>query len=73
MSNPLNAGQSRRAQMPDFNQLYQQFIQNPMKYLTGLDIPQNIQTPKEVVQFLANNGKIPPLIQRQVYSMLRMK
>lgn len=73
MANPLNAGNSQQMQMPDFNQLYQQFIQNPMKYLTGLHIPQGIQTPEEAVRFLASNGKIPPLIQRQVYSMLNRK
>lgn len=73
MANPLNAGNSQQTQMPDFNQLYQQFIQNPMKYLTGLDIPQGIKTPEEAVRFLASNGKIPPLIQKQVYSMLNRK
>lgn len=73
MANPLNAGRPQQTQMPDFNQLYQQFIQNPMKYLMGLNIPQNIQTPEQAVRFLASNGKIPPLIQNQVYSMLGMK
>ena len=73
MANPLNAGNSTQMQMPDFYQLYQQFIQNPMKYLTKLNIPQGIQTPEEAVRFLASNGQIPPLIQRQVYSMLNRK
>lgn len=73
MANPLNVGQNQQAQMPDFNKLYQQFIKDPMRYLTGLNIPQNIQTPEQAVRFLASNGKIPPLIQKQVYSMLNMR
>lgn len=84
MSNPLMASfqqnQTQQAsnqmtpmQMPNFNQLYQQFIQNPMKYLGNLNLPQNIQTPEQAVKYLASNGQIPPLIQRQVYSMLGIK
>lgn len=73
MSNPLNSGMQPQGQMPDFERLFQQFKQNPMKYLTGLNIPQGIQTPEEAVRYLASNGQIPPLIQRQVYSMLGMK
>lgn len=73
MANPLNVGQNQQAQTPDFNKLYQQFIKDPMWYLTGLNIPQNIQTPEQAVRFLASNGKIPPLIQKQVYSMLNMR
>lgn len=60
-------------QIPNFNQLYQQFVQNPMKYLGNLNLPQNIQTPEQAVKYLASNGQIPPLIQRQVYSMLGIK
>lgn len=75
MSNPLNSNTQAQpqAQMPNFEQLYQQFVQNPMKYLTGLNIPQGIQTSEQVVRYLASNGQIPPLIQRQVYSMLGIK
>lgn len=74
MANPLNVGRQQQGQqMPDFNQLYQQFVQNPMKYLTGLNMPQNIQTPEQAVRYLASNGQIPPLIQKQVYSMLGMR
>lgn len=77
MSNPLNMGMQTQpqtqGQMPNFEQLYQQFVQNPMKYLTGLNIPQGVQTPEQAVRYLASNGQIPPLIQRQVYSMLEMK
>lgn len=69
MGNPLNSGQQQN-QMPDFNQLYQQFLQNPMQYLTGLNLPQNIQTAEQAVRYLADNGQIPPLIQKQVYAML---
>ncbi len=69
MGNPLNSGQQQN-QMPDFNQLYQQFLQNPMQYLIGLNLPQNIQTAEQAVRYLADNGQIPPLIQKQVYAML---
>ena len=69
MGNPLNSGQQQN-QMPDFNQLYQQFLHNPMQYLIGLNLPQNIQTAEQAVRYLADNGQIPPLIQKQVYAML---
>ena len=75
MSNPLNVGMQSRQQPQtiNFEELYKQFVQNPMKYLAGLNLPSNIQTPEQAVRFLANNGRIPPLIQKQVYSMLSIK
>ena len=72
MSNPLNAGQSKE-QMPNFDQLYQQFAPNWRQYLAGLNIPQSIESPEQAVRFLAQNGQIPPLIQKQVYSMLNKR
>lgn len=68
MSNPLNAGQQQ--QQPDLNQLYQQFVQNPMKYLTGLNLPSNITTPQQAVQYCLNNGKVPPVLQQRISAML---
>lgn len=68
VSNPLNAGQQQ--QQPDLNQLYQQFAQNPMKYLTGLNIPSNITTPQQAVQYLVSAGKVPPVLQQQINAML---
>ena len=65
MSNPLN-----NSRQPDMNALFQQFKQNPMKYLTGLDIPQGMNNPQQIVQHLANSGKIPAQLQGRVNAML---
>ena len=66
--NPLTAGQGQ--QMPDMQTLYKQFQQNPMKYLTGMNIPQDVKTPEQIVRYLAQNGKIPPMLQGRVNAML---
>lgn len=73
--NPLVTGQTAPVQQkpqgqPDINALYQQFRQNPMKYLTGYNIPQNINSPEQIVRFLADNGKVPPMLQARVNAML---
>lgn len=73
--NPLLTGQSAPVQQkqqgqPDINSLYQQFRANPMKYLTGYNIPQNINSPEQIVRFLADNGKVPPMLQARVNAML---
>lgn len=74
MSNPLNAGmQQQQQQVPDLNMLYKQFAQNPMKYLTGLNIPQGMNSPQQIVQFLQSNGRIPPQLQPYVNLMLAVK
>ena len=70
MSNPLNVG---RQQQPDMNALYQQFMQNPMQYLTGMNIPKKLTTPQQIVQYLADNGRIPPMLQQRVNAMLGRK
>ena len=67
--NPLTAGQTAQ-QTPDMNALYQQFQQNPLKYLTGLNIPQGMNNPQDIVRFLADNGKVPPMLQARVNAML---
>lgn len=71
MSNPLNGGQ--QPQQPDLNQLYQQFTQNPMKYLTGLNLPANITTPQQAVQYCLSTGKVPPVLQQRISAMLGRK
>ena len=48
MSNPLNVG---RQQQPDMNTLYQQFMQNPLQYLMGMNIPKELTTPQQIVQY----------------------
>lgn len=58
-------------QQPNFDQAYQQFAPNWRQYFKNL--PEDIQTPEQAVRYLAQNGQIPPLIQRQVYSMLNRR
>lgn len=79
MSNPfVNNNQNgsnfqqtnQQPQQLDLNKLYNEFKQNPSKYLSGLNLPPELQTPEQIVRYLAQNGRIPPLIQRQVYSMV---
>ena len=55
---------------PDINQLYQQFVQNPLQFLQGMNIPKELTTPQQIVQYLADNGKIPPMLQTKVNAML---
>ena len=64
MSNPLVQKQ------PNINELYQQFMQNPMQYLTRLNLPQGLTSPQQIVQYLADNGRIPPMLQQRVNAML---
>ena len=73
MSNPLNAGQLQQMQQPDLNKLYQEFIQNPMKYLVGLNIPSNITTPQQAVEYCMSAGKVPPILQQRINAMLGRK
>lgn len=81
MGNPFFENQNRRniqnptptqqqPQQLDLNKLFNEFKQNPSKYLSGLNLPPELQTPEQIVRYLAQNGRIPPLIQRQVYSMV---
>ena len=69
MANPF----VQKQQQPDMNALYQQFMQNPLQYLMGLNIPQGLTTPQQIVQYLADNGKIPPMLQGRVNAMLGRK
>lgn len=64
MNNPIIPKQ------PDIQQLFQQFKQNPMKYLTGLNVPSGMTSPQQIVQYLAANGKIPAQIQEQVKALM---
>lgn len=78
MGNPFFENQNRsnfqqtnqQPQQLDLNKLYNEFKQNPSKYLSGLNLPPELQTPEQIVRYLAQNGRIPPLIQKQVYSMV---
>ncbi len=59
-----------QTQQPNFNQAYQQFAPNWRQYF---NLPEDIQTPEQAVRYLAQNGQVPSLIQRQVYSMLNRR
>lgn len=61
---------NQQPQQLDLNKLFNEFKQNPSKYLSGLNLPPELQTPEQIVRYLAQAGRIPPLIQRQVYSMV---
>ena len=68
--NPLISGTPTQSQQPDMNALYNQFQQNPTKYLTNLNLPQGLTDPEQIVRYLAQNGKIPPMLQGRVNAML---
>ena len=82
MSNPVfknqqfpqnNQNGSNNQQPLDFNAMFNEFKQNPMKYLGNLKLPPDIQTPEQAVRYAAATNQIPPLIQQQVYGMLGKK
>lgn len=64
---------SNNQQPLDLNAMFNEFKQNPLKYLGNLNLPPNIQTPEEAVRYAAATNQIPPLIQQQVYGMLGKK
>lgn len=68
-----NQNGSNNQQPLDFNAMFNEFKQNPMKYLGNLNLPPNIQTPEQAVRYAAATNQIPPLIQQQVYGMLGKK
>lgn len=78
MGNPIFKNQKPQAfqvqpngnQQINFNALYNQFQENPGKYLKGLDIPPEAKTPEQIVRHLAATNQIHPLIQKQIYDML---
>ena len=70
MGNPLNTGQPQQMHQQDLNKLYQEFVQNPMKYLIGLNIPSNITTPQQAVEYCMSAGKVPPILQQKINAML---
>jgi hypothetical protein len=68
-----NQNGSNNQQSLDFNAMFNEFKQNPMKYLGNLKLPPDIQTPEQAVRYAAATNQIPPLIQQQVYGMLGKK
>lgn len=70
-SNFQNANPTQQQpQQLDLNKLFNKFKQNPFKYLSGLNLPPEIQTPEQAVRYCAQTGQIPPLIQKQVYGLV---
>lgn len=66
MGNPLNIPH----QQPNMQQMQQQFNQNPMRYLTGLNIPQGMTDPEQIVRHLDSTGQVPPMLQGIVNAKL---
>lgn len=66
-------GSNNQSQQLDFNALYNQFVQNPAKYLSNCNIPPECQTPEQIVRHLAATNQIPPLLQPQIYGMFNKK
>ena len=62
--------QTQQPQRLDLNKLFNEFKQNPFKYLSGLNLPPDIQTPEQAVRYCAQTGQVPPLIQKQVYGLV---
>lgn len=73
MGNPLNTGQPQQMQQQNLDKLYQEFVRNPMKYLIGLNIPSNITTPQQAVEYCMSAGKVPPILQQKINAMLGRK
>ena len=74
MSNPLVSKPNfQNGNQINLEELFRQFKENPTKYLAGLNLPPDVQTPEQAVRYLVANNKIPPLIQQQVYGMLNKK
>lgn len=57
--------------MNNMMQVYQQFMQNPMKILSQrFNIPANINTPQDIIQHLLNTGQVT---QAQVNNAMNMR
>lgn len=57
--------------MSNIFQLYQQMMQNPMALLSKrFNIPQNINDPNQIIQYLLNTGQVT---QAQVNNAMQMR
>lgn len=55
----------------DFMNLYQRFQQNPMQMLSKrFNIPENINSPNDIIQHLLNSGQVT---QEQVNQVMQMR
>ena len=79
MGNPLNEipqmpqqqmQQPQQNQQVDYNKLYNMFLQDPMKYLGNLNIPQGMTDGEQIVRHLASTGQVPPMLRAYVNAQL---
>lgn len=56
----------------DINALYQQFQKNPVDFLirSRLRIPEGVNSPQQILQYLSNTNQIPPQYKQQAAQML---
>ena len=50
---------------------FQNFMQNPMAYLSGMNIPQGMTDPNQIIQQMMNSGKINQSQYNQAQQMAR--
>lgn len=69
MRNPLIPNGQNGVSFNDFMSRFQQFSGNPMQMLSqsGLNIPQGLNNPSEIIQHLMNSGKLS----QEQYSQLQ--
>lgn len=51
--------------------MFQTFMQNPMSYLSGMNIPQGMTDPNAIIQQMMNSGKINQSQYNQAQQMAR--
>ena len=69
MRNPLIPNRQNNVSFDDFMGRFRQFSGNPMQMLSqsGLNIPQGVNNPNEIIQHLMNSGKLS----QEQYSQLQ--
>lgn len=69
MRNPLIPNRQNNVSFDDFMGRFRQFSGNPMQMLSqsGLNIPQGLNNPSEIIQHLMNSGKLS----QEQYSQLQ--
>lgn len=69
MRNPLIPNRQNGVSFDDFMGRFRQFSGNPMQMLSqsGLNIPQGVNNPGEIIQHLMNSGKLS----QEQYSQLQ--
>ena len=57
--------------MNNMMSMFQNFMQNPMSYLAGMNIPQGMSDPNQIIQQLMNSGRINQGQYNQAQQMAR--